>query len=185
MKFTFSKQEKIDILENTLSWIVVFMMCLYGFGKIVQFNGAIQVEKTLPELTGMELMWAFYGYSFPFVLIIGFLEVLGAALIFLKRTRVLGCILTSTILLNIILQDIFFEVHPGALTTAIILQLFVLIILWMDKTRIVTALKIILTHNRTKHSLNKRIVAFIITLIAFIVLCFLQNYLISIISQFL
>ena len=102
MKITFSKQEKIDILENTISWIIVFMMFVYGVGKIAQFNTAIEIEKTLPGLTGMELMWAFYGYSLPFAIIIGLLEILGALLIFFKRTRLLGCILTSTILINII-----------------------------------------------------------------------------------
>jgi len=66
MKNTFSKQEKIHIIENTICWIVAFTMFSYGVGKIVQFSNAIEVKKTLPELTGMELMLAFYGYSLPF-----------------------------------------------------------------------------------------------------------------------
>ena len=35
MKLT--KQEKLDIFENAISWIVVFAMYVYGFAKIIQF----------------------------------------------------------------------------------------------------------------------------------------------------
>ena len=183
MKITFSKKEIKNITENTICWIVAFTMFSYGVGKIVQFSNAIEVKKTLPELTGMELMWAFYGYSLPFALTIGFLEILGAVLIFFKKTKIIGCLLTSIILVNIILQDIFFNVNKGALITAIILQLFILIILWMDKTKILIAFKTITRHNKTKQDLKKRVVTFTITFIAFVTLLFLQHHLISFISH--
>tara|TARA_B100000809_G_scaffold3027_1_gene3367 strand:+ start:6824 stop:7423 length:600 start_codon:yes stop_codon:yes gene_type:complete len=183
MNITFSKQEKIDILENTISWIIVLMMLVYGVGKFMQFNGAIEVNKTLPELTGMELMWAFYGYSLPFSIIIGLLEILGAVLIFFKRTRLIGCILTSTILVNIILQDIFFNVHTGALITAIILQLFVFIILWMNKSTVIEVFKLLTKNSTKKQPLKKRATIFSITFIAFVTLLFLQRHLISFISH--
>ena len=183
MKITFSKQEKIDILESTISWIIVFMMFVYGVGKIAQFNTAIEIEKTLPELTGMEIMWAFYGYSLPFAIIIGLLEILGALLIFFKRTRLIGCILTSTILINIILQDIFFNVHTGALITAIILQLFIFIILWMNKSTVIEVFKLLTKNATEKQPFKKRATIFIITFIAFVTLLFLQHHLISFISH--
>jgi len=155
MKITFSKQEKIDIIENTICWIVAFTMFVYDVGKIAQFNTAIEIEKTLPELTGIELMWAFYDYSLPFAIIIGLLEILGAVLIFFKKTRLIGCILTSTILINIILEDIFFNVHTEALITAIVIQLFVFIILWMNKSTVIEVFKL-LTKNATEQQPLKK-----------------------------
>jgi len=183
MKITFSKQEKIDIIENTISWIVVFMMCAYGVGKIVQFNGAIDVEKTLPELTGMELMWAFYGYSLPFAIIIGTLEVTGGLLIFFKRTRIIGCLFTSFILINIILQNIIFDVKTGALISAIIYQLLILIILWMNKTILFDVIKLLTNKEEKKYSLKKRIIPLFITFILFVILLFLIHYSTSFLSH--
>ena len=55
----FDKKDKIEILENSISWIVVLAMFIYGGGKLIQFDGAIEIDKTVSELTGMELMWAF------------------------------------------------------------------------------------------------------------------------------
>lgn len=133
MKFT--TQDRIDILENAISWLVVLAMFVYGAGKIIQFEGAIEVEKTVPELTGMELMWAFYGYSFGYVLIIGLLEIIGGVLILIKKTRVIGCLFTTAILFNIILQDVFYNVHSGALIAVIIYQSCLLLILVMNRKK--------------------------------------------------
>ncbi|KPM47687.1 MauE/DoxX family redox-associated membrane protein [Jiulongibacter sediminis] len=100
---TFTKQDKIEIFENAISWVVVLAMFLYGGAKGMQFDGAAQIDKTVSEMTGMQLMWAFYGYSKPFAITIGVFEVLGGLLILIKRTRLIGCLVTSTILVNVIL----------------------------------------------------------------------------------
>ena len=47
----FSREDKIEIFENAISWIVVFAMFVYGGAKIIQFNGASAIEKSVPELT--------------------------------------------------------------------------------------------------------------------------------------
>ena len=131
------------ILENTFAYIVVFAMFAYGIGKIIQFDGAVKIDKTISELTGMQLMWAFYGYSKPFVITLGLLEISGGVLLLLKRTRILGCLLVTSILVNVILQDIFYGVHVGALRAAIIYQLLIIIILWFNKVRLVQCFKIL------------------------------------------
>jgi len=56
------REDILIILENAFTYIVVFAMFAYGAGKIIQFNGAIEIDKSVSELTGMQLMWAFYGY---------------------------------------------------------------------------------------------------------------------------
>ena len=48
--------DKSLIIENALCWIVVFGMLVYGIAKIVQFNGAADLDKTVSELTSMQLM---------------------------------------------------------------------------------------------------------------------------------
>lgn len=77
-----TKKEIFLIIENALVWIVTFAMLVYGVAKVIQFKEASLIDKAVNEMTGMELMWAFYGYSQSYVLIIGFLEVLGGVLFF-------------------------------------------------------------------------------------------------------
>ncbi|MDG2147503.1 MAG: hypothetical protein P8K14_04720 [Flavobacteriaceae bacterium] len=66
-----TKKDKIEIFENAISWIVVIAMFIYGGGKLIQFDGAAEIDKTVSEMTGMELMWAFYSYSKSFAITLG------------------------------------------------------------------------------------------------------------------
>ncbi|MGR3811344.1 hypothetical protein [Jiulongibacter sp. NS-SX5] len=161
---TFTKKDKIEILENAISWVVVLAMFIYGGAKVIQFDGAAQIDKTVSEMTGMELMWAFYGYSKPFAITIGFFEVLGGFLILFKRTRLIGCLVTSTILINVIFQDIYFGVLLGALKAAILYQLLILVILWLNRDKLLAGVKALL---KTEKSNGTKKMVFIKLLIAF------------------
>lgn len=147
-----SKQDQYDIFENAISWIVVFGMFIYGGAKGVQFSNVNLVDKLVSEMTGMELMWSFYGYSKPFAIIIGVLEITGGFLILFKKTRLIGCIFTSTILINIILQDYFYGVHLGALKAALLYQSIILVILWLNRTKVIAGVKQLFLPFNTKLS---------------------------------
>jgi len=171
-----SKKDKIEIFENAISWIVVLAMFIYGGGKLIQFNGAAELDKTVAEMTGMELMWAFYGYSKSFAITLGIFEVLGGLLILIKRTRLIGCLFTSTILMNVILQDIFYGVHVGALKAAILYQVLILIILWMNKEKMMEAFKSLLSSKKIQQSKSKFFLKFLIAFGIFIVFRILEYY---------
>jgi len=159
-----TEEDRIEIIENAMSWVVVFAMLLYGVGKVFQFDGAAEVDKTVAEMTGMELMWAFYGYSKPFAITLGIFEVTGGVLMLIKKTRIVGCLFISAILVNVILQDIYFEVNSGALRAAIIYQLLITAILWMNKEKVITSIKALLVFERPNQSrsnfLAKALIAF-------------------------
>ena len=171
-----NKYDKLEILENALSWIVVFAMFAYGGAKLIQFDGSARIDKPVAELSGMELMWAFYGYSKAFALTLGFLEITGGILIFFKKTRVLGCLFTSTILINVILQDIYFDIQLGALKAAIIYQLSIVIILWLNKETLIRSINTLLENKRRKQSKMKRFVKILIAAGIFIGLRILEYY---------
>ena len=158
-----TKKDKIEIFENAISWIVVVAMFIYGGGKLIQFDGAAEIDKTISEMTGMELMWAFYGYSKSFAITLGVFELIGGFLILIKRTRMIGCLFTSTILVNVIFQDIYFGVHLGALKAAILYQLLLLIILSLNKEKLITSIKTLLRSDKTEQNRTKFFVKIIIT----------------------
>ena len=173
----FNKEDKIEIIENAISWIVVLAMFIYGGGKLIQFDGAADIDKTVSELTGMELMWAFYGYSKSFAMTLGILEMIGGILILIKKTRIIGCIFTSAILVNIIFQDIYFGVHLGALKAAILYQILILIILWLNKEKLIRGIKVLLESNKIEQPKMKLFIKFLIAFVVFIILRILEYYL--------
>lgn len=173
----FTKKDKIEIFENAISWIVVFAMLVYGGAKVIQFNGASDIDKGVSELTGMELMWAFYGYSKSFAVTLGIFEIIGGLLIFIKKTRIIGCLFTSTILVNVILQDIFYEVYLGALRAAILYQLLILIILWMNKEKLIRSIKALLASTKLEQTKLKFLTKLLIAFAIFIGLRILEYYL--------
>ncbi|WP_158728909.1 MULTISPECIES: hypothetical protein [unclassified Flavobacterium] len=166
----FDRNDKIEIFENAISWIVVFAMFVYGGAKIVQFDGAAEIDKTVSEMTGMELMWAFYGYSKAYAITLGLFEIIGGTLILIKRTRIIGCLFTSTILVNVILQNIFFQVHFGALKVAILYQLVILIILWLNKDKVIQSIKSLIHFNTSQQPRFKFILKLGIAFICFVIL---------------
>ena len=169
----FNNKDRIEILENAISWIVVLAMFIYGVGKLIQFDGATEIEKTVSELTGMELMWAFYSYSKSFAITLGILEIIGGILILIKKTRIIGCLFTTTILVNIIFQDIYFGVHLGALKAAIVYQILILIILWLNKEKLIRSVNVLLEYNKVEQPKMK---LFIKLLIAFGVFSILRIF---------
>lgn len=171
------KKDKIEIFENAISWVVVLAMFIYGGAKIIQFEGAAEIDKTVSELSGMELMWAFYGYSQSFALTIGFFEIIGGILILIKTTRIIGCLFTSTILVNVILQDIYFEIHSGALKAAILYQLLILIILWLHKRKLIQGIKALLETHKINQTKTKFFVKLLIAFVLFIGLRIFEYYL--------
>ena len=171
-----TKKDKIEIFENAISWIVVMAMFIYGGGKLIQFGDVAEIDKTVSEMNGMELMWAFYGYSKSFAITLGVFELIGGLLILINRTRIIGCLFTSTILVNVIFQDIYFGVHLGALKSAILYQLLILIILLLNKDKLIMSIKTLLTSDKNEQTKTKFFIKTLIAIGLFIGLSILEYF---------
>lgn len=172
-----NRQDKLDIFETAISWIVVMGMLVYGLGKIIQFEDATDLNKTLGELTGMQLMWAFYSYSKPFVYTLAVLEVLGGILLLIRKTRLFGCFLSSIILVNVILQDIFYGVHLGALKAAIFYQILILVLFYLHKEAVFKSIKQLILQAAVQQSKLNLFIKLTIAFVVFILLRTLEYYL--------
>lgn len=168
---------KSEVVENAVSWIIVFAMFVYGGAKLIQFEGAVSINKTVSEMTGMQLMWAFYGYSKSFAIILGILEITGGILILFPRTRLIGCLFTTTLLVNIIIQDIVFEVNTGALKAAIFYQFLILILFWRNRKQLFLSIKMLLIKRKLNQSPQTGVIPkFLITVVLFMALRVLEYY---------
>ena len=172
----FSNKDKIEIIENAISWIVVFAMFVYGSAKIIQFNETSLINEKVSDLTGMQLMWAFYGYSKSYAITLGIFEIIGGLLILIKKTRIIGCLFTSTILVNVIFQDIYFNVHYGALRAAFLYQALIIIVLWLNREALFKSIKTLLNFKNIQQTKMKMIIKIFIAILIFAALRILEYY---------
>ncbi len=175
---TLTKEKFLELLEWAMVIFVAFNMSAYGFGKVVQFGTLSDSQKTVAELKPMELMWAFYGHSKTYAIILGVFEVLGSLLFILPKTRILGGFLLSGILINIILQDYFYEVHIGTLICAIFYQFLICIVLFLNRKTIINAVRSLVVQKLFAFGGNKLISVFLI-FIFLLIIYFLNNLLIK------
>jgi len=131
----FLRKTTIDL---TLRVFVASSLAVYGAAKAVQFLGAAEVETPVNQLTGMQLMWAFFGYSQALPILIGVLQLIGSLMLLLRKTKLLGALLLTPIMVNIILFDIFFEVG-WVVINALVYQGCLLIILFFEKEKLLRA----------------------------------------------
>ena len=73
------------IIEDASVLVVSISMMMYGIGKIMQFPMTTDITKKVSDLSGQELMWAFYGYSKSFPIILGILETVGGVLLLFRN----------------------------------------------------------------------------------------------------
>jgi len=81
------KEDIIKITEVSFVLVVASAMYIYGFVKHLQFDNPSEVTKSVAEMTGMELMWAFYGYSKPYAILLGILEITGGTLLLIRKNQ--------------------------------------------------------------------------------------------------
>ncbi|WP_417429061.1 hypothetical protein [Halpernia sp.] len=179
------KQEFYNILEWSFVIYIALNMCVYGGAKFLQFGEFLSFTKPLSEYDGMRIMWAFYAYSRSYAIILGVFEILGSILLFIPKTRILGCFVLSSILVNIILQDYFYQVSHGALANAILYQILIFILLWLNKSKLILAFKnlSIQTFIPKKERILVSILYFILTIITLYILQFLLNLLLNLLIK--
>ena len=92
-------------IQYFVYWFAIFTVSIsmvsYAIFKPLQFP-KIDFNQIKEPLSGHQIMWLFYGYSKAYVILIGLLELLGAIILLYRKTRILGCLLLTTILTNII-----------------------------------------------------------------------------------
>ncbi len=172
-------------LEWAMVAVVAFYMFVYGGAKFIQFGDISSYDQPLNSYKGMQLMWAFYAYSKTYAFIIGVFEILGAILLILPRTRIVGGLLLSSVLVNVILQDIFYGVNVGALIFAILFQIMILTIFYFHRSKISEALKHLKIEGNLLTPLNSlnTILLFIVLTIIITGLLYLITYLIGLILK--
>ncbi|WP_334126493.1 hypothetical protein [Empedobacter brevis] len=111
----------------------------YAFAKIfeTQFISQPSVyDKPIGNLSGFELTWFYYGYSYWYGLIIASTQIISSLLLFFRQTTRIGIIIFLTFMINILLMDFAYDID-GAKGMAVVLTIMALFVFFSDYNELI------------------------------------------------
>jgi len=115
-------------------YFLATIILMYAFGKIVgtQFFSQPSVyDRPVSSLSGFELTWYYYGYSYWYGVFLAGSQITAALLLFFRRTTRLGILLYLAIIGNIVVLDFAYDIH-GAKGMAVLLTGLALFVFLSD-----------------------------------------------------
>lgn len=115
-------------------YFIATMIISYAFAKIfeTQFTSQPSVyDKPIGSLSGFQLTWYYYGYSYWYGIVIATTQIISALLLFFRKTTRIGIILFLTFMVNILLVDFAYNIE-GAKGMAFIMTMMGLFIFLSD-----------------------------------------------------
>jgi hypothetical protein len=116
-----------------------YMLLVYGFYKVIKlqfpFPDLVKLADPFGNSSPMGLAWSFVGYSTGYNLFIGGAEVLAGALLFFRRTTLLGALLAITVLGNVAAMNFAYDI-PVKIFSLNLLVASVWVA-WYDKDRLI------------------------------------------------
>lgn len=119
-----------------LRYLAAFLLLSYGLAKLDGVQFAIsteQLDRPMGAVSGFWLTWYYYGYSHVYAEILGSIQLLSGSLFLFRRTALLAAMITTPVVLNIFLIDIFFRI--SWIAAAIAAYLIVVCALCMFESR--------------------------------------------------
>lgn len=112
-------------------YFLAYTLFIYGFAKLfgVQFRPLSPSSYMIPlsEWTPREFLWRFMGASRSYNFFGGLLEVIGGGLLLFRKTSTIGAIITLTILTNVLMLNIGYDVAVKLFTFHwILLSVFIM-----------------------------------------------------------
>lgn len=143
------QKEKKGVLhsEKISSWLVTilrywiaFLLLDFGFQKLFETNFAYSYhinDSLVSTLTGTELTWNYFGYSYGLSVILALFQIIGSILLLYRQTTLLGVTLLLPVVLNIVLINIFYHIGPITLCTSVLITLGLIYLLYQQKVDVI------------------------------------------------
>lgn len=131
-------KEKLKIEKWTFWFLqiaryyLVIQMFQYGLNKLFKFQFYFPEPNTLFTTIGNStkdiLFWSSMGSSYEYTVFAGLIEILAASLLLFRKTRVLGALLLSGIMINVIMINFSFDISVKLLSSFLFLLCIMLIV---------------------------------------------------------
>ena len=121
-------------LRGVLRYYLAYEISTYGFAKILRTQFApmyFRDDLTVGSLSGFELTWNYFAYSYSFAVILGVLQIGGSILLLFRRTSLLGVCILLPVMVNIVLINMFYHIALGAYINSIIITIGLLYLLML------------------------------------------------------
>lgn len=161
-----------DVIETGIRIWTAFYIFIYGMSKPNQFEGSKLIDVSIKDATEFDMMWAFFGTTKEYPIVIGSLQIIGAILLVFRKTKLFGALLLTPIFVNIILLDIFYKIPFGALLNALIYQSIFIFIIIQQRKKITEVFTILIIENDRTITFGTSIVKFLLAIIFAIILFF-------------
>lgn len=122
---------KIHFYAHTICrYFLATMILSYAFAKILgtQFTSQPSIlDQPIGSLSGFELTWYYYGYSFWYGVFIAISQIASSILLFFRKTTRVGIVLFLSFMINILLVDYAYDIDgaKGMATTMTLMAIFV------------------------------------------------------------
>jgi len=117
--------EKIHAwLTGVIRYSMAYTVATYGFAKVLKTQFATMYSRNdtpVGKLSGFELTWHYFGYSYKLALILAALQIGGAVMLLFRRTTLLGVCILMPVMVNIVLINVFYSIAVGAFLVSIII----------------------------------------------------------------
>lgn len=118
-------------MNAIIRYTLAYVFLLYGFAKIFggQFYSLpVTLDTPLRDISGIQLTWRFFGYSYAYTLFVASSQIIGAVLLFFRRTTTLAALMTLPIISNIVFLNFTHNI-PVRLYSCIYLILTLYVVL--------------------------------------------------------
>lgn len=141
------KKQKINstkvygFLYSSIRYCIAFNIAAFGWKKFYGLQFIVPTEiSNMPmnRQTGEWLTWFYFGYSHTFGIIIAVIQIVGAYLLLFRETLLIGAIILFSLLFNLTLINIFYQMNAGALLQSVLLTIGVLFLILLDYDRLIT-----------------------------------------------
>ena len=117
-------------LHTFCRYFLATMILSYAFAKILGTQFTTQpstYDQPIGSLSGFNLTWYYYGYSFSYGVFIAISQIASSLLLFFRKTTRVGVVLFLSFMVNILLVDYAYDIQ-GAKGMATIMTLMALFI---------------------------------------------------------
>ena len=147
--FIWHHQERIGTYDSTriyavllaiIRYSIAFNVASFGWKKIFGLQFIVPLEiagRPMNQQPGETLTWYYFGYSQAFGTLIAITQILGSYFLLFRKTFLISCLVLFTLMLNIALVDVFYQMNAGALLQAVILTLGLLFLLLIEYQKFV------------------------------------------------
>lgn len=128
------------ILYSGIRYCIAFNIASFGWKKFFGLQFLVPAEiSSMPmnQQSGEWLTWFYFGYSHTFGIIIALIQIVGGYLLLFRRTLLFGSIILFSLLLNLTLINIFYQMNAGALLQSVLLTIGVFYMILLDSKKLI------------------------------------------------